>query len=157
MSEYTIRSYLYSKLQRTSVTIVLLTPEAVNHQKNWQGQYDDWMYDEIRYSLEDRENNRTNGLIAVYTPEAEPFVINKRTIHNVVEIRNFNNLCRANMLNVKYLYKRNRNPLQYDEDWDSYCSLLSWSEFTNHIGRHVDIAVEKRNEIYKYVIQKRML
>ncbi len=40
------------------------------------GDYDDWMYDEIRYSLESREGNRTNGLVAVYTPEVADLLIN---------------------------------------------------------------------------------
>ena len=50
-SEETIKTYLYSKLKTTSVTIIIITPEAVSHKKDWLGQYDDWMYDEIRYSL----------------------------------------------------------------------------------------------------------
>lgn len=44
------------------------------------GRYDDWMYDEIRYSLEDRENNRCNGIVAVYTPEAKEMLM-KETLH----------------------------------------------------------------------------
>ena len=50
MSEDTIKKYLYSKLKNTSVTIVLLTPEAINHKKIFNGYnyvYDDWNYDEI--------------------------------------------------------------------------------------------------------------
>lgn len=47
----------------------------MNHKKDFWGRYDDWMYDEIRYSLEDRENNRTNGLIAVYTPEVADMLV----------------------------------------------------------------------------------
>lgn len=56
MSEETIQKYLYSKLKTTSVTIIIITPQAINHKKDMWGRYDDWMYDEIRYSLEDREN-----------------------------------------------------------------------------------------------------
>lgn len=52
MSEDTIQDYLYEKLKDTSVTIVLLTPKAVSYQKDWFGNYDDWLYDELRYSLE---------------------------------------------------------------------------------------------------------
>lgn len=52
MSEDTIQEYLYEKLKDTSVTIVLLTPDAVSYRKNWVGNYDDWLYDELRYSLE---------------------------------------------------------------------------------------------------------
>ncbi len=75
MSDPTIQSYLYKKLKKSSVTIVLLTPNAINHKKDYFGRYSDWMYDEIRYSLENREWNRTNGLIAIYTSEAEKFLI----------------------------------------------------------------------------------
>ena len=78
MSDDTIRRYLYGKLRRSSVTIVILTPKAINHKKNWRGEYDDWMYDEIRYYLENREGNRTNGLIAVYTPEAAEMIVKKQ-------------------------------------------------------------------------------
>ncbi|VFA52101.1 TIR domain-containing protein [Enterococcus faecalis] len=34
MSEDTIQEYLYEKLKNTSVTIVILTPEAVDYRKN---------------------------------------------------------------------------------------------------------------------------
>lgn len=34
MSDVTIKQYLYGRLRRSSVTIVLLTPSAVNHKKN---------------------------------------------------------------------------------------------------------------------------
>ena len=49
MSEDTIQKYLYEKLEDTSVTILLLTPEAVSYKKDWYGEYDDWLYDELRY------------------------------------------------------------------------------------------------------------
>lgn len=37
MSEDTIQEYLYEKLKNTSVTIVILTPEAVDYRKNFWG------------------------------------------------------------------------------------------------------------------------
>lgn len=37
MSDVTIKQDLYGRLRRSSVTIVLLTPSAVNHKKNWRG------------------------------------------------------------------------------------------------------------------------
>ena len=101
MSEETIKKYLYSKLRNTSVTIVLLTPEAVRHQKKFNGYgyvYDDWIYDEIKYSLDDRENNRCNGLIAVYTPETKNLVIDTSSNDDVTTIKDFDNLIRKNIL-----------------------------------------------------------
>lgn len=164
MSEDTIQDYLYKKLKRSSVTIVLLTPESVFHKKNSCGKYDDWMYDEIRYSLEDRINNRTNGLIAVYVPEAEYMIIHK-TIHicnvcnNQTEIdllSNFDNLSRLNMLNVKEEYKVNRCDGVYDGDYDSYCSLVPYNEFKKNFEKYIEIAIQKREEKYKYDVRSRL-
>ena len=102
MSDVTIKQYLYGKLRRSSVTIVLLTPSAVNHKKNWMGNYDDWMYDEIRYSLESREGNRTNGLIAVYTPEATDLLINIQP-SGTVSVNNVGQPCLP-FINCAYRY-----------------------------------------------------
>ena len=55
MSDEYIRQYLYGKLRRSSVTIVLLTPQALNHRKNWYGQYNDWMYDECNECMLDKQ------------------------------------------------------------------------------------------------------
>ena len=64
LSDDSIKKYLYAKLRNSSVTIVILTPDALEYEKDiWSGKIDDWMYDELRYSLEDRENNRTNGVL----------------------------------------------------------------------------------------------
>ena len=155
MSDVTIKQYLYRKLRRSSVTIVLLTPSAVNHKRDLQGDYDDWMYDEIRFSLESREGNRTNGLVAVYTPEAANLLVNARS-SGTVSVNNVDNLFRRNMMNVKPQYKKNPNPGIFDRDYDSYCSLIEWSEFTKNIGKYIEIASQKRDAAYKYDIIKRL-
>ncbi len=155
MSDVTIKQYLYGKLRRSSVTIVLLTPSALNHKRNWRGDYDDWMYDEIRYSLESREGNRTNGLVAVYTPEAASLLVNAR-FSGTVSVNNVDNLFRRNMMNVKPQYKKNPNPGIFDRDYDSYCSLIEWSEFTKNIGKYIEIASQKRDAAYKYDIIKKL-
>lgn len=155
MSEVTIKQYLYRKLRRSSVTIVLLTPSAVNHKRDWQGEYDDWMYDEIRYSLESREGNRTNGLVAVYTPEAASLLINVRS-SGTVSVNKVDNLFRRNMMNVKPQFKKNPDQGIFDRDYDSYCSLIEWSEFTKNIGKYIEIASQKREHNYKYDITKRL-
>lgn len=158
MSDGTIKDYLYSKLRRSSVTIVLLTPLALNHKKSRWGIYDDWMYDEIRYSLEDRENNRRNGLIAVYTPEVESFLFEKnfhtceicKKISIAQSVRWFDNLVRYNMFNIKQEYKRCNCVGLYDESWDSYCSLVSFEKFKTDYRQLIQIAFEKRSSSWKY-------
>lgn len=154
-SESTIKNYLYGKLKNTSVTIVIITPKAVEHQKNWRGEYDDWMYDEIRYSLEDRENNRCNGLIAVYTPEAKNLLISS-TANNLTTLRDVDNLFRKNMMNILPSYKKNPKEGVYDGTWDSYCSLVSWDDFKKNYADYIDKAGVKRENTYKYNIKKRL-
>jgi len=154
-SESTIKNYLYGKLKNTSVTIVIITPKAVEHQKNWRGEYDDWMYDEIRYSLEDRENNRCNGLIAVYTPEAKNLLISS-TANNLTTLRDVDNLFRKNMMNILPSYKKNPKEGVYDGTWDSYCSLVSWDDFKKNYADYIDKAEVKRENTYKYNIKKRL-
>ena len=155
MSEATIRKYLYEKLRRASVTIILLTPQAVNHKKNWFGEYDDWMYDEIRYSLEDRGYNRTNGLVAVYMPEAESMLVD-RNFDGSLTVKKVDNLFRKNMMNVYERYKVNHKPGVYDRDLDSYCSLISWDDFTNNLEYYIDLAAKKREKLNQYKICKRL-
>ena len=162
MTEDTIKRYLYQKLKSTSVTIVLLTPRAINHQKKYNGfnyVYDDWMYDEIRYSLDDRENNRCNGLIAVYTPEAKDMLIETFPNKDTVTIKNFDsfeNLVRKNMFNIKSAYKHNSIDGIYDRNWDHYCSLISWDTFINNYDYYIELAEKKRETSEKYDIVKRL-
>lgn len=75
MTDETIRQYLYAKLRHSSVTIALITPQAIQYKTDQYGRIDDWLYDEIRYSLENRNGNPTNGLIAVYVPEAKDLLM----------------------------------------------------------------------------------
>jgi len=152
MSKETIKKYLYSKIRKTSVTIILVTPKALNHQKNYLGQYDDWMYDEIRYSLEDRELNRTSGLVAVYTPEVKDMLIEGSTyksaetgkIENSTRIKNVNNLFRKNMMNVYPKYKKCKTEGIFDSEYDSYCQLVSYEKFIDDMDKYIDIAYEKK-------------
>ena len=40
LSEESIKKYLYGKLRRTSITIVILTPNAIEYKKDFYGNYD---------------------------------------------------------------------------------------------------------------------
>lgn len=113
------------------------------------------MYDEIRYSLENRENNRPNGLIAVYTPEAASRLIEPQP-SGTIRVKNVDNLFRKNMMNVKAAYKQRQKAGVFDANYDSYCSLVSYERFIENIGWYIDIAGEKRDDIQKYNIVKRM-
>lgn len=164
MTDDTIKKYLYKKLKRSSITIALITPEAVNYNRKDSGEIDDWIYDEIRYSLENRERNPINGLIGVYVPEAEEYLfIKQKHICNVckkhsevLNIKNFTNLVRRNMMNILPEYKINKCPGVYDGDYDSYCSLVSYKDFLKEPDKYIEIASRKRDIIYKYKICKQI-
>lgn len=154
MSDDTIKSYLYRKLRDTSVTISLLTPEAINYKKDLYGNIDDWTYDEIRYSLEDRENNRSNGIIAVYTPEAKAMLIEEQNGRTI--IKDFDNLVRKNMFNIKKQYKHCERINEYDTNLDHYCSLVPWASFIANPEYYIDKAIEKRNKKEQYELTVRI-
>jgi len=154
MSEYTIKNYLYGKLRKSSVTIIILTPNALNHKKDWYGKYDDWMYDEIRYSLENREGNRPNGLIALYTQESKDLFI--RENGNDLMINYLDNLARKNMMNIKTRFKKASRDGMYDLLEDSYCSLISYDTFIRNPGYYIKNAEEKRDRIDEFEITARL-
>lgn len=164
MSKDTIQEYLYEKLKDTSVTIVLLTPEAVSYRKNWIGHYDDWLYDELRYSLEDRNNNRTNGVVAVYTDDAKDMILESSSHYcahcqetkSCRTLKSFDNLARKNMLNIKQSYKKNPCNDLYDDSHDSYISLVSLEEFKQDYTKYIDNAKDKRDRLHEFNIYKRM-
>ena len=151
MTDDTIRRYLYEKLSDTSVTIILLTPDALEYKRKG-GRIDDWTYDEVRYSLEDRTENRTNGIVAVYVPEARDALIHTHKCVlcdrecSVTNIPNREHLFRKNMMNVKSAFASHacHDKDIFDGDKDSYCSLVSWDEFVQDYGRYIDMAAEKR-------------
>lgn len=165
MSDETIQKHLYNKLRNTSVTLVLLTPKAIEYNKNfWTGEYDDWMYDELRYSLEERENNTTNGVIAIYNKEAKDLLItmskHKCDICNnesiVSTIKDINNLVRKNMMNIKDSYKKNQCYDIYDGLEDSYISLISYDEFTSDISKYIENAISKKERRDEFNLVKRL-
>lgn len=167
MSDDTIKEYLYKKLRTTSVTVFIVTPESLTYHtayKNGKLVYDDWLYDELRYSLEDREENRSNGLIAVYTPEVESMIL-KNKMHNcsccgkgykIIEVNDLQNLFRKNMFNVKSSYKSNHCENVYDFEADCYCTFVSWKKFMNDFEGYIERAANKRERIHCYEICKKI-
>lgn len=164
MSEDTIREYLYKKLKSTSVTIFIVTPASLKHKRNYWNQIDDWTYDELRYSLENRFNNRSNAMIAVYVPDVKNQLISVTTHmcpickkeSTVNTIQDVENLFRKNMMNIKPQYKHNNCEGIYNSNYDSYCSLISLDEFKKNYEKYISIALEKRDKIDQYNIIKRI-
>ena len=60
------------------------------------------------------------------------------------------------MFNVKPEYKTYREPNFYDRNYDSYCSLVPLTEFKQSFENLIQIASWKRDNLYRYNIEKRM-
>lgn len=162
MSDAVIQRYLYNKLASTSVTIILLTPMALNYHRDSHGKIDDWTYDEVRYSLEDRVNNRTNGLVAVCAPGVWDEVTYTNRCQGcgkfcmVTTVPDREHLFRKNMMNVRPSFKNNTCPGVYDSTKDSYCTLVDWSSFCNDYGFYIDNACDKRERTNEFNLVKRL-
>ena len=76
----------------------------------------------MRYSLEDRADNRINAVAAVYKDESKDLIRESNTHRcgvcgeekTCTTILDFDNLLRKNMLNIKYDYKFNQCVALYD-------------------------------------------
>lgn len=103
-------------------------------------------------------------MIAVYTPEVERRLLKEnthtceicKTTTTVEIISDINNIFRKNMMNVKEYYKANLCPSIYDSVKDSYCSLVSWSNFCNNPQKYIKQATDKRDRINEFDIVKRL-
>ncbi|MDD4157284.1 MAG: TIR domain-containing protein [Candidatus Cloacimonetes bacterium] len=163
LSEESIKEYLFEKLRDSSITIVILTPKALQYYRKDDGDIDDWLYDELRYSLYDRTNNRINGVIALYTQESKPMLFdivkhscNKcNEVQQVFLIKPFDNLVYDNVLNIKTKYKHNKCEGLFDADFDSYISLIALEDFYNNPLEYLKIATEKREKSDEYQIKVR--
>lgn len=155
MSDETIQKYLYDKLKDTSLTVVLITPQAVEHNLDYWGNIDDWMYDEIRYSLEDRMGNRTNAMIMVYTEDAKDLVIADQNT-DVTIVSEFFNLARKNMMNVKSDKKLEPRHGLYNSLEDCYVSLVSYDLFLEDPKKYIDNAISKRDRKNDFNLVKRL-
>ena len=114
--------------------------------------------------MEDRKNNRTNGVIAVYTDDAKDMILESSS-HYCAHcqetklcrtLKSFDNLARKNMLNIKQSYKKNPCNNLYDDSYDSYISLVSLAEFKHDYTKYIDNAKDKRDRLYEFNIYKRM-
>jgi hypothetical protein len=155
MLPQTIQEYLYKKLAASSVTIVILTPLALSYEKE-NGKISDWIYDETRYSLEDRGNNRTNGLIALYTKETQSKIFELKSDGVRYFYSTNRNLCEANVCNANEDKKKNKTAGLYDSLQDSYCSFVDFDSFISNIKYYIDNAVSKRERIGDFEITKKL-
>lgn len=156
MSQHEIQMFLNKKLVNTSVTIVIMTPSAIKYRRGEYGLYEDWMYDELKYSFDKRDDIRSNGILAIYTEDIEHLILNTNSVVSEQNLVKFNNLISKNMINLKAIYKENPLTHAYNSLNESYVTLVSFDDFINDFQAYINNALSKRYEIHKYNIRSRM-
>lgn len=155
----TIWKHLEARIKKCSITIVLLTTdlfEGNNHKLNYYpGSFikSGWIYNEISASLRNWDENKINGIIAIYEPGAKKYILNKNhstCMHcynsEVQMIKLKNEILIKNMFNVNRQLKINKNCDYFDSYNDHFISLVSLSDFKNNPSKYVENAFEKRRK-----------
>ena len=71
-------------------------------------------------------------------------------------LKDFDNLVRKNMVNIKNKYKKNPCANLYDDKYDSYISLVGFEDFKTNYAEYIDNAKEKRDRLHEFDICKRI-
>ncbi len=71
-------------------------------------------------------------------------------------LKEYLNLARKNMLNVKRNYKKNPCVGVFNILDDSYVSLVKYEDFVSEIDKYIENATSKRERYEEFVITKRL-
>jgi len=153
-SDDTIQKYLYDKIRESSITVVILTPKAINYQRT-NGKIDDWLYDEVSYSLKQYDGKRSNGVIAVYPEKSENLIFSHVDGDKRI-IRDLENLTKKNSLNVKDKYKVNPDQNWYNDAEDCYVSFVKYANFKANMQNYLDNAIDKKDHVDHFDIIKEL-
>lgn len=163
----TIRTKLKEKIFDSSVTIVLLSKNMREWDKNEEDQWIPW---EISYSLREKRNgekvSKPNAMLAVVLPDEMSsyyyFVRSTGCSHcNTTQwmIDDLFTVMRTNMFNKKSPQKRTcatgvcGPDIHLDED-HSYIHPVLWDDFVYNPNKYIEHAVTVRDKIHEYDIRK---
>lgn len=171
LSEYSddiIWEKLKNKIYDSSVTIIFISPDMKEKNKQENKQWIPW---EISYSLKEisRKNkngdpvtSKSNAILAVVLPnkdgEYSYYLENKNCCSSYCVSHYTDTLfsiIAKNKFNSKNPDKRNcseETDVWYGEP--SYIKAIEWKYFINNYSYYIDLACERQNNIEDYTIQK---
>ncbi|MBZ6003840.1 TIR domain-containing protein [Leuconostoc gelidum subsp. aenigmaticum] len=165
----TIRTKLKEKIWDSSATIVLISPNMVDHYKSQNEQWIPW---EISYSLRSsiKNNSRSlpNAVLAVVLPDQDNnydyFITyrsyqdddgNERSIRTIHTGSTFE-IIANNMFNQKNPVTENiQGRIVYFGD-SSYIATVKWDDFISDVDTYLESALSRRDHISDYKIKVNM-
>lgn len=164
----TISTHLKEKIKRTTITIVLISPN-MKESEFLKKEEDQWIPWEISYSLRKSEGNTMNALLSLVLPDQngsyDYFVEKKSTYFNgnkenvsSIKTGDLFNIIRGNMFNEN-------NPTITTDDFgnnyyhgdESYMSYVKWDDFISKPDSYLDKSLDIRDSQDNYQIQKRII
>lgn len=171
LSEYsddTIWEKLKNKIYDSSVTVIFISPNMKEKNKQEKNQWIPW---EISYSLKEisRKNkngdavtSKSNAMLAVVLPnqdgEYSYYLENKNCCLSSCVTHHLNTLfsiIAKNKFNLKNPDKRNcseESTIWYGDV--SYIRAVKWKDFINNYSHYIDLACERQDDIDNYEIKK---
>ena len=158
----TIKSKLRDKIYDSSITIVLISPQMMEINKDEDEQWIPW---EISYSLRRTTRNdrtsRRNGILAVVLPDTYgkyDYMLELKQCCaigcTIWHTENLFKILRNNMFNIKEgnIIGCNINYQVY-QGFASYIHMIRWSDFLENINSWIEIAANIQSSDEKYDIK----
>lgn len=168
LEESTIWSKLKDRIRDSTLTIVMISP---NMKDPWKQEKNQWIPQEISYSLKEvsRKNkngdpvtSKTNALLAIVLPDSNNSY-NYYTYHNtccdskcrVLQTDKLFKIMKNNMFNIKAPDNKmctTGSTIWYGQS--SYMQSVTWEDFISDMNSYIDMAYEIRENIDSYNICK---
>lgn len=159
-----INELLFDKIFRSSITVVLISPNMVDPYTNESDQWIPW---EISYSLKEHTRNdrtsQTNAVVAVILPDrggSYRYFVQENNCYDcscsIYQKNNTFGLIRENMFNKKTKNEVNcmNNYTQIYTGNPSYITPVKWDSFINNSQNYLSLAEEINENIDEYEIKK---
>ena len=145
-----IWNQLKQKIYDSSITIVLISP---NMKTLWEPEKDQWIPQEISYSLKEITHNGTrksksNALIYVILP-------NRNCSYSYFEISSYWDSISYQYNVIFDIMKNNLNNYKYNSSI-SYAIIVKWDDFIKNYSFYIDQATKKQDNILQYNICKQI-
>lgn len=150
LTDDSIWNQLKQKIFDSSITVVLISP---NMKTTWQYEKDQWIPQEISYSLKEITHNgnkksKSNALIYIILPD-------RCGSYSYFENKSYWGTVSYQYNVIFNIMKNNLNNFKYDSSL-SYAIVVKWNTFINNYSYYIEQAIKKQENINFYNICKQI-
>ena len=160
LSEPQIWEHLKESIYDSTLTIVLMSP---NMRVEAESEQDQWIPQEIRYSLGETERNdrksHTNAILMVFLPDSVgsyEYALKKNQCSRTWRKNSFFPIIRKNMHNAS-VPKQNKCSTcaeAHNAIENSYIYPVLWHQFIENLGSYINYAYENQENLANYELVK---